>query len=133
MYIRRKQIIKKGPLGGELSECEKIPYGYIDVMATLDNSIVEMKDILYVKSFKQFGQTDIFFYDKNSVYAFQDSPATYPQFSEINIDSQEASIVDSLYIKDPKNVYWKRIKVPEANAISLSTTNLRTINGENIV
>ncbi|MCF6350192.1 MAG: DKNYY domain-containing protein [Flavobacteriaceae bacterium] len=132
IYLRRKKVMQKSPLGGKLSKCEKLPYGYIDVMGILNDSIVNIKDIIDIKSFKRFSQTDIFYADNNKVYVFQDSPVTFPQFFEINIDVEKVNIVDSLYIKDSKNVYWKGIKVQDVDAISLKKTTINTKDGEYI-
>lgn len=126
VYLRRKQVVQKSPLGGELSECEKIPYGYIHIMKTVNDSIIKIGDVIDVKTFKKLSNTDVFYSDKNSIYVFQDSPATYPQFKEIDIDINKMVILDSLYIKDEKNVYWKGIKIPKAKAISLKSKEIYT-------
>jgi len=113
-----------------LNKCQKIPYHYLESIVTLDDSLTTLKNIVDHKSFAKHKNTNIFYYDKKRTYAFQDSPATYPQFSEIDI--QQGIPIDSLYIKDKKNVYWKGIKIKGANPLYFKASKITSKNGQKI-
>ncbi|KZS38923.1 hypothetical protein AWE51_15185 [Aquimarina aggregata] len=99
---RRNEFPKDYP---DLNECQKLPYAFIEVLALKNDSIVTISSIIDVESFSRFVGTDIYFYDKNRVYTYNTTTATYPNFYEIELDKKSAKLIDSFSLKDKYRLY----------------------------
>lgn len=121
IYLKRKQNNLKSPLGGELSECQKLPYAFIKEIGTLNDSIAFIKDVVAINFFKRIDNTDIYFTDDTNLFVYRDYPVGYPPFYQIDINLKQVQIIDSLYIKDRFNVYWKGIKINKADSKSFTS------------
>ncbi len=132
IYLKRKQQNMISPLGGELTKCEKLPYSYIDYVGTLNDSIAFIKDIIKIDSFKRIENSNTYFTDHKYVYAYRDYPVCYPAFYQININPKYNKVIDSFYIKDKLAVYWKGIKVGNADSKSFKSTVFKSKKGEKI-
>lgn len=130
IYLKRKQTILDSPLGGELTECEKLPFAFIKEVGTLDDGIKLIKDVVDIDSFKTFKSTDTYFLDDKKIYVYRDYPIGYPPFYELSLKQNEIVIIDSLYIKDVTRVYWKGIKIKNADAKSFKSSFIRAQNGK---
>jgi len=129
VYLKRKQLNMVGPLGGELTKCEKLPYAYLDEVGTSNDSIGFISDIVDVISFKRLEKTDTYFIDTSSVYAYRDDPVGYPPFYQIDIDQKHSTVIDSFYIKDESKIYWKGIKIKNVDVKSFRSETLEDKNG----
>lgn len=83
----------------KLSECQKNPYVFINVMALKNDSIAEIKDIVDYTTFRNYSKN--IYIDKNKVYYFETEIATYPNFFEVNITPDDKKKLDSLKNKVP--------------------------------
>lgn len=78
-----------------------------------NDSLIELKNIIDVKTFDYLNGSNVFYKDKNYMYVYQKYPATYPPLKIIEINPNKAVIIKNDYIKDDKNVYFLGMKISE--------------------
>lgn len=131
LYLRRKNNVPINP-DRPLSKCQKLPFGFVNAMVLLNDSVVTIDDILDLDSFKKLRNTDVFYKDEKKTYAYQEDPVSYPAFSEIEVNPEKVRIIDSLYIKDNITVYFQGIRLNIADAKSFTSQTYRDSLGEKL-
>lgn len=108
IYVRIKNSY---PEDYPLSRCQKLPFSFLNTMKLKNDSIVKIGDVIDKISFSKFEGSNIYFYDKNKVYALNSAIATWPPFYEVQLDRNSTTIIDSITIKDKINTYRNGMKI----------------------
>jgi DKNYY family len=104
IYLRVKNNILDNPTI-TLSECQKLPFGFVNDVALIDDTITTLEDVVDIESFSRISGTSHYYLDKNRVFYYRTAPVTYPNFYEIEINKTEFRIIDSITISDKSKVY----------------------------
>ena len=94
----------------DLSNCQKMPYIFINEMALINDSIVSLENIVDVNTFSRIENTENYFSDKKGVYYYKNDIATYPNLFELKIDISKMRVVNFETIQDDKYRYIKGIQ-----------------------
>ncbi|HEX8577655.1 MAG TPA: hypothetical protein VF677_15315 [Flavobacterium sp.] len=92
-----------------LSDCQKLPFAFVDEVGLINDSIASIGQVIDVKSFTKIKNTNHYYRDKNRVYYFRTAPVTYPSFYEIEINQLEIRVIDSITISDESSIYHNGI------------------------
>jgi len=77
-----------------LSNCQKHPYIFVKEMALKNDSIVGLKNVIDIVTFKKYSNN--VYADRNRIYYFETEIATYPIFFEVDIKPSDKIRFDSL-------------------------------------
>lgn len=90
-----------------LSDCQKLPFVFINEMALANDSIVDIGSIVKSETFTRIKKTTNYFIDKNRIYYYKNDIATYPNFFELYLNKSDFKVIDSVTISDGQNTYVK--------------------------
>ncbi|PID68191.1 MAG: hypothetical protein CR968_02910 [Flavobacteriia bacterium] len=131
LYLKRERIVKTDAFKTKLSKCEKIPFVFLIDIKSKDQKITCVGEVIDVKTFKKINHQ--FYEDSLSVYVFQTSPARYPNLVQLPLKKSDTEILCSSYIKDKSSVFWKSIKLEEADPETFRCIELKTNDNEDII
>lgn len=85
---------------------------FFDNVQINDSSVVPIRDVVDISSFRLIDDQQCFFRDKNFVYAYQKYPSENHPLRRLDLDQKEAKIVGN-YIFDDESVYWFGTKLED--------------------
>ncbi|MET3037958.1 hypothetical protein ABXT08_17810 [Chryseobacterium sp. NRRL B-14859] len=109
VYLRVENVILKDS-NLPLSECQKLPYIFVNEMALANDSIVTLDHIVDVNTFSKIKNTKNYFIDKKRVYYYKNDIATYPNLYELKIEISKLKVIDFETIQDDNNTYIRGVR-----------------------
>ncbi|PID68192.1 MAG: hypothetical protein CR968_02915 [Flavobacteriia bacterium] len=131
LYLRRERILKTNAFRTKIGKCGKIPFVFLTDIETKDQKIKGVGDVIDIKTFKKINHQ--FYEDSLHIYVFQTSPARYPNLIQLPLIKSETEFMCSSYIKDKSSVFWKSMKLEEADPETFRCIELKTKDNEDII